>query len=84
MPAVQCSVGPNAFSDLCSKMPSCTEVLSFPFLPFIKARETFQRAVLKLTNSLDWPLSFHRPVGGWLLEDSSPPLHFTPSIDFLC
>ena len=78
MSAVQCSGGPNTFSDFCYKTPSCTEVSSFPFLPFINAGEIFQRVVLKLTSSLDWPLSFHRPVGGWLLEDlflTTPSFH---------
>lgn len=60
------------------KIPYCAEVLSFHFLPFINAREIIQRAALKLTNPLDWPLSFHRPVGGWLLEDlflTTPSFH---------
>ena len=72
LPAVECLDGCSMFSELCWKMPSCAEVLSWCCLLFIEVRESSTQ-----TDQLSrWAsLLSQARVGGCLRICSLPPLH---------
>ena len=68
------------FCEVCWKMPSCAEVLSLCCLLFIEVKESSSQ-VDQLSG---WAsLLLQARVGGCLRICFLPPLHSTPSRDFL-